>query len=271
MSSETVRSENAGSAAPPPLAKWEQRTEWPLIALSVLFFALYAWTVLEPGMQPGVRRGVGVAMWVTWGAFAVDYAVRLALARQRGRFVLHNLFDLVVILVPVLRQLRVLRLVTVLVLMNRRIQARVRGQVVLYVSGATALLGVSAALAVLDAERGAGEATITSFADALWWTMATITTVGYGDYYPVTGQGKLIAVGLMLAGIALLGVVTGSIASWFVEKFGGVENSVERAGRATADSAAEAERLRGEVASLKTEITALRAQLPAVPDEGRSS
>lgn len=68
------------------LRAWEQRTEWPLIALSVLFFAVYAWTVLQPDMAPDLRRGLGFGMWLTWVVFAVDYLVRLALARRRGRF-----------------------------------------------------------------------------------------------------------------------------------------------------------------------------------------
>ncbi|MBB3050115.1 voltage-gated potassium channel [Prauserella isguenensis] len=261
MSAESVRTDNGARDEPDEtqLRRWEQRTEWPMIALSVLFFAGgYAWIVLQPDMDGDLRSTLDVAMWSVWAAFAADYLIRLSLSRRRGRFVLRNLFDLVVIAVPMLRQLRVLRLIMVLVLINRRIQARVRGQVVAYVSGATVLVGVSAALAALEVERGHPDAMITNFGDALWWTMTTITTVGYGDYSPVTANGKLIATGLMLAGIALLGVVTGSIASWFVEKFGGLEESERETRRA---DALQTEELRGEVADLKAEITALRQEL----------
>ena len=79
------------------------------------------------------------------------------------------------------------------------------------------------ALAMLDAERGVHDANITSFPDAMWWGGTTITTVGYGDRYPVTGEGRLVAVALMLTGIALLGVITAALASWFVERIGAVE------------------------------------------------
>ncbi|SFT02116.1 potassium channel family protein [Saccharopolyspora flava] len=149
----------------------------------------------------------------------------------------------------------------VLLTLNRRVQARVRGQVVLYVSGAVVLLGTSAALAVLEVERTAPGAEITTFGDALWWTMTTVTTVGYGDYYPVTGQGKLIAAGLMIAGIALLGVVTGSIASWFVDRFGGLEQSMSASADATRRLDAESDQLRAEIVALREEITALRAEV----------
>ena len=72
-------------------------------------------------------------------------------------------------------------------------------------------------VAVLDAERGAAHANITSFGDSLWWAATTITTVGYRDRYPVTTQGRLVAVVLM-RGIALLSVLTAGIAAWFVRQ-----------------------------------------------------
>jgi voltage-gated potassium channel len=115
--------------------------------------------------------------------------------------------------------------------------------------GVAALLLV-ASLAVLDAERGAKGATINTFGDAAWWAFTTVTTVGYGDRYPITGQGRLIAGGLMLAGIALLGIVTASLASWLIDKVRDVE---EHAAAAT----------RADVTALTAEVHALRAELSA--------
>jgi voltage-gated potassium channel len=74
------------------------------------------------------------------------------------------------------------------------------------------------AVTVLDAERNAPGANITSFGDALWWASTTVTTVGYGDRYPVTTEGRLIAVGLILVGIGLVGAVTASVATWIVSR-----------------------------------------------------
>ena len=84
---------------------------------------------------------------------------------------------------------------------------------------AVCLLVYVAALAVLDAERGAPDATITSFPDALWWGFVTVTTVGYGDEFPVTATGQITAVFLMLVGIGLLGSVTATVASWIADRF----------------------------------------------------
>jgi voltage-gated potassium channel len=71
---------------------------------------------------------------------------------------------------------------------------------------------------ILNAERGASKATIVSFWDAMWWSAETVTTVGYGDMYPVTGGGRLIAVGVMLLGISMLGVVSAGLAATLVKQ-----------------------------------------------------
>jgi voltage-gated potassium channel len=127
-----------------------------------------------------------------------------------------------------------------------------RGRAVLYpsasIAAATSLVLFIASLAMLDAERYAKGANITTFGDALWWAMSTVTTVGYGDRYPVSGQGRFIAGGLMLAGIALLGIVTASLASWLIDKVRAVEEHAQAATRA-------------DVAALTAEIRALRQEL----------
>ena len=99
--------------------------------------------------------------------FGLDYLIRIALARRRVRFVLRHLPDLAILLLPMFRQLRILRLVTVLSVLNRQLRDDARGRVVLYVAGTVTLVGFVAALAVLDAERDAPDASITTFGDAL--------------------------------------------------------------------------------------------------------
>ncbi|WP_251023733.1 ion channel [Arthrobacter sp. ISL-65] len=90
-----------------------------------------------------------------------------------------------------------------------------RGRVLTYVLGSAVLY--AGALAVLDVEANAPGSNLTSNGDALWWAMTTITTVGYGDHYPVTVMGRCVAAGLMIGGVAVLGVVTASVASWMVQ------------------------------------------------------
>ncbi len=95
-------------------------------------------------------------------------------------------------------------------------------------AGATLLLMFIAAVAMLDAERGAPEASrvIKTFGDAVWWSGTTVTTVGYGDMFPVTWVGRWVAFCLMLVGISMIGVVTASIAAWFVGRSEEVESDL---------------------------------------------
>lgn len=232
----------------PRSRRWEERADWPLTVASVLFLVAYAWPVLDTGLSRPWLVTCEVVTWVTWSAFAVDYAARLVLAEDRWRFVRGHLLDLAVVVLPLLRPLRLLRLVTVLNVLNRYAGGALRGRVLTYVGSATALVMFMSAVALLDAERGHPDANVTDFPDALWWSFATVTTVGYGDRFPVTGTGRLIAAGLMLVGIALLGTVTASVASWLVEK-------VQQA-----DEASEAV-TRRDIAALTAQVAALREQL----------
>lgn len=161
----------------------------------------------------GARDACELVVNVTWVMFVVDYVVMLVLAEQRVRWFLRHLLDLAAVALPFLRPLRLLRLVQLFRVLQHTTGAAVRGRVTLYVVVTTALLVFVSALAVFDVERHAPGATIVSFGDALWWAMETITTVGYGDLTPVTEAGRLIAVGVMVGGIALLGVVTATLAS----------------------------------------------------------
>ena len=122
-----------------------------------------------------------------------------------------------------------------------------------YVVAAVAMVGFIAALAVLDAERANPEANIGSFGDALWWAATTITTVGYGDQFPTTTAGRFVGVGLMLTGIALLGVITAALASWFVEKVAEAQAAEERVEAEVIDLAAEVRALRRDIAELRRE------------------
>jgi voltage-gated potassium channel len=76
---------------------------------------------------------------------------------------------------------------------------------------------LGAAALILAVEEGGG-GSIDSFGDALWWAVTTVTTVGYGDMFPVTPAGRGIAAFLMVAGIALFGVLTANVAAFFIEK-----------------------------------------------------
>ncbi len=195
---------------------WLRLTRWPLTVVALVFLAAYSVQVIVDPAGTGYLVTEAV-LWITWALFAIDYVVLLLLAKSRGRWFATHLFDLAVVVLPMLRPLRLLRVVTLLNVLQRSAAAAFRGRVILYAATASALLVYVAALAVLDAERGQG-GQINDFQSAIWWAFVTITTVGYGDYFPVTLAGRFVAVGVMIGGIALIGIVTATLASWIVER-----------------------------------------------------
>jgi voltage-gated potassium channel len=193
--------------------RWERRAEVPLLLLSLAFLVAYAWPVLDPRLDRGWREFFETVSWTVWAAFALDFVVRLGLADDRRDYAVRHWYDVALIAVPMLRPLRLLRLVALLRILDRSAAGSLAGRTLVYVSGAAVASVGLASLAVLQAERDAPDATITSFGDALWWACVTVTTVGYGDYTPVTTQGRVIAVVLMVVGIGVVGSVTASVAT----------------------------------------------------------
>lgn len=234
------------------LERWERRTAGVLTVLAVLFIVVYAVPILRPDLAPVWRRGCEITNLAIWGLFVIDYLVRLVLSRSRWNFVRSHLFDLIVLLLPLLRPLRMLRLVTALLVLNRRTERWTRGRLAVYVGGTTVLLVVVGALAILDAERGSADSNIGDYPQALWWAIVTITTVGYGDFYPTTVTGRFVALALMIGGIGLIGFVTGSLATWIVERI----STADRPAEATKDDIAA---VLHELGELRTEVAALRA------------
>ena len=106
------------------------------------------------------------------------------MAPQPGRWLVGHLHDLIILVLPVLRPLRLLCLVTLLRVMNRIAGNELRGRILTYVLGPAVLLTYVSALAVLDAEENAPHPNIHTIGDAFWWAVVTVETVGYGSSCP---------------------------------------------------------------------------------------
>lgn len=229
------------------LEQWESRSDWVLGGVAVVFLAVYSIQVLANPAREVADLLSGV-MSLLYLAFVVDYLVRLTLAPRRGRWFFRHLFDLAIVALPFLRPLRLLRLLVLIKVMHRVGGGAVRGRVAVYTAAGATLLVYVASLAMLQTERHAAGSTITNFGDAVWWSMTTITTVGYGDTHPVTATGRVIAVLLMIGGISLLGVITATVASWIVERVA-AEDSANRAA-----TASQIEALHDEVRQLSMQL-----------------
>jgi voltage-gated potassium channel len=198
------------------LERWEKRAEVPLLLLALAFLIAYAWPVLDPRLDPSLRTTLEVASWTVWAAFIIDFAARLYLAADRCNYAVTHWYDVALIVLPMLRPLRLLRLLAFARVLNRSAASSLVGRVSAYVAGVAVTALCLGAIAVLDAEQDASGANIRSFGDALWWSATTVTTVGYGDHFPVTTTGRLVAVALMVVGIACIGAVTAGVAAWLV-------------------------------------------------------
>lgn len=238
------------------LESWDKAMEWPLTAAALLFFIAYGFEITAD-LRGADGLIAEIVITVTWAVFVIDYVVRLVITENRWRWFYRHLLDLAIVVLPMLRPLRLMRFLTVLALLQRGAGSKLRGRVAIYTVGASVLIIVIAALAVLDAEQATGN--ITDFGDALWWAFVTVTTVGYGDYYPITAMGRLIAVGLMIGGIALIGVVTATLASWIVEKVSDVAGeAAEKDAARDAATEEHVESLRHEIRELKDLVRELR-------------
>ncbi len=197
----------------------EQRLEFPMVILSLLFIPV----ILGPlvgNLSSRSESQLFLTGAVLWIAFAVEFLWLLYLAPSRGRFVRTHKLEFLILLLPILRPLQILRLAPAASGIRRamRTLGRVTGRPGMrsYFVCTTGAIFVGAWFALIF-ERDQDGATISGYGDSLWWAFVTCTTVGYGDHFPVTGPGQVVAVVLMLIGIGGLSLLTASVAALFVD------------------------------------------------------
>lgn len=166
-------------------------------------------------------------MLVGWLYMAGDFAIELALADDRKRYLSRNVLTMVAIAVPPLRALMVIRALQSALLSPQRMGAS-GGRMRLYALYLTTLTVGFGSLLVVVFEREDPQANIQTFGNGMWWVMETVSTVGYGDYYPVTVPGRVVAVVLFINGVALLSVVTASLAQFVMGERGRTETGEVR-------------------------------------------
>ncbi|WP_062313763.1 potassium channel family protein [Demequina rhizosphaerae] len=211
-------------------AKYEafaKRADGAMAVLAMVFLVVWSARIAFRDELPGsVRATLLTIQSLVWLVFIVDLVIRVAIHEQRWRFLLTHPLDVVAVIIPAARPLKILSVFASGTMLASRKGVVKSTQAVLI---AVLLLLWIAAVAMLDAERGHEGAQIVNFGDAVWWALVTVTTVGYGDYAPVTIEGRVVATILMLIGIALIGIVTASVAAWFVSLTQGVEEEKEEA------------------------------------------
>ncbi len=210
------------------LARVERVTAWPLLILAVAIIPIIILPMVKD-FSPAAQTSLTVADWLIWGIFAIEFTVRLVIAPLKRPFLAHNLIDVLVVVVPFAQPLRLLRSVRVLRLVRvgragtylaesakggRSLFSRENFS---YAMAVTLIALGGGALLVWGIEKHAPQANIKSFPDAIWWSITTVSTVG-GEKYPVTSEGRAVAVVLMVLGIGLVGLIAATLSSLFVEQ-----------------------------------------------------
>ena len=195
---------------------WERWSTVPLAILALLYLGFYSLEVLGD-LPPMVFFDFVVISDVIWGIFILDFAARFFLSNEKVTFLKRNAIELVALILPFFRAFRMFRVVIALGFLSR-VGKTLSARINIYVGLILPLLIYVCALGVYDAEHKAPGANITNFGDSIWWAFVTICTIGYGDYYPVTFEGRAIAVLLMVAGLAFISVITVSVATMFLNR-----------------------------------------------------
>ena len=220
------------------LRRWRARTDGPLLVIAIGSLPLLLLEFDRPSLSRSDRILLDSVNVVVLAAFATDYVVEFALARRRSLYVRNEWTSLVIVLsqalalLPglagfgVLRALRGARAVRAVAVIIRLVAiggaAAKEGRHLLVKRAArfalsmAALTWLTSAAAFMLAENTDLNGHPHTYVDALWWSLSTITTVGYGDIYPVTPIGRLIAAITMLVGISTFAVVTAKVAEFLV-------------------------------------------------------
>ncbi len=222
----------------PSLERWRRYTDGPLIVLAVGSLPLLLLELARNRLSHADRVFLDIVNVVVLVAFAVDYVVEARLSRPTLSFIRSEWTSLVIVLaqtlallpglagVGVFRVLRAGRVWRFLAVLARL--AAIGGAVAAdgkqtlrrhaagFALGTAGLTWLSAAVGFTLAEDVGTDGRLHSFFDALWWSSTTITTVGYGDVYPVTAAGRIIGVFTMVVGISTFAIVTAKVAEFLV-------------------------------------------------------
>jgi voltage-gated potassium channel len=190
---------------------------WTLTFLALAFLIAYSYPAFVVEINPSSQSILDGIQWVSWIAFAADLFFGIYKASNKMQFLKKHPLEILAVILPFLRPLRLLRFISFGTLVFEKVNLGKSIAITIKVIVTALFLTYLAGIEITMAERGEPGATIQSVGDGFWWAITTLTTVGYGDIYPTTTEGRFIAVGLMVSGICVLGFISATVAAWFVK------------------------------------------------------
>ena len=190
---------------------------WSLTFLALAFLFAYSYPAFVVEVSPSSQSILDGIQWVSWVAFAADLLFGIYKASNKVQFLKRHPLEILAVVLPFLRPLRLLRFISFGTLVFEKVNLGKSIAISFKVIVTAIFLTYLAGIEITMAERGEPGATIQTVGDGFWWAITTLTTVGYGDIYPTTTDGRFIAVGLMVTGICVLGVISATVAAWFVK------------------------------------------------------
>jgi voltage-gated potassium channel len=140
------------------------------------------------------------------------------LAPRKKKFFRAHIFELILVALPFVRMLRPLRAIMFIGQAGFRSRRQLIKNLWWVVLLASFLMIIIMGAAILDIERTVPNSNIKTPSDAVWWAFVTITTVGYGDKFPISTEGRLVAGFLILFGVLMMATITGAAAAWILEQ-----------------------------------------------------
>ena len=188
-----------------------------LTFLAVAFLFAFSYPAFNETISDSTNHYLGLIQWVCWFAFALDLIYGIWKAESKKEYLKRHPLELASVLLPFLRPLRLMRVISFGSLALQKVAIGRQFAITVKVAVSAVFISYIAAIQITISERTVEGSNIKTFSDGLWWAVTTVTTVGYGDRYPTTTEGRLLAVLLMITGISLVGVITASVAAWFVK------------------------------------------------------
>ena len=188
-----------------------------LLVLAIVYLAAFSYPAFVAEISSSTQNRLEIVQWTTWAIFALDLSIGIWKSSDKKKYLKSHPLEILSVALPFLRPLRLLRVVSFGALAIQKIAVGKQLAITFKVFLFSILIAYIGAVQITITERGVEGSNIKSFGDGLWWAVTTVTTVGYGDRFPTTSVGRVLAVGLMLVGISLMGVITASVAAWFVK------------------------------------------------------